>query len=411
VNQDSFGMALKAVRRRSGLTQPRLADKIVEVGGPMVSQQVISNWERNVNLPADRFTFMVLCKALYESNGLTSVEQINLLLEPAEQGALHRSEIAQWLPQLVQADLIHESEEISALMSSPQEEKKEEEEEQQEEEQQEEQEQEEENTFSASERPQDRSGTVGDWATERHATADSVPARPLAHSNRSPLARPPSIPPNFGGEDAHSPWEERIIHQLFYLQQKIRQHLGAIGAVIIVMWLLGLFWRAREWWHEPLHAWQIILAFWLSNLLLIMLPSLIEQEAEHYPVVQLKLSRLSGAGSGLTIIAGFLLWMEALWHVIFESPLALWLLYPLIILGVASAYTAGVNVQFWFYQQRDSYESAYLRNTIMISISSFAAQALLVWSCYFLYTQLPDMLWHVLMLAPAVLMILVALRR
>jgi hypothetical protein len=323
----------------------------------MVSQQVISNWERNVNLPADRFTFMVLCKALYESNGLTSVEQMNELLEPAEQGALHRSEIAQWLPQLVQADLIHESEEISALMSSPQEEKKEEE-----------QEQEEENTFSASE---------------------------LAE--RGPLA--------------HSLWEQRIIHQLFYLQQKIRQHLGAIGAVIIVMWLLGIFWRAREWWHEPLDAWQITLALWLCNLLLIMLPSLIEQEAEHYPVVPLKLSRLSGAGSGLTIIAGFLLWMEALWHVMFGSALVLWLLYPLIMLGVTFAYAAGVNVQFWCYQQRHSYERAYLRNTIMISISSFAAQALLVWSCYFLYSQLPDILWHVLMLAPAVLMIIVALRR
>ena len=80
-------------------------------------------------------------------------------------------------------------------------------------------------------------------------------------------------------------------------------------------------------------------------------------------------------------------------------------------LGVACAYAAGVNVQFWFYQQRESYERAYLRNTIMISISSFAAQALLVWSCYFLYSQLPNMSWDVLMLAPAVLMVLLGLRR
>lgn len=95
-----FGERLNADRKRGGLTQEQLADRLSEVLGAEISQQSINQWCRGQYRPVDRRTLLALCHSLYHAGGIGSLAEVNKLLASVEQGAIHAAEAETWFPRL-----------------------------------------------------------------------------------------------------------------------------------------------------------------------------------------------------------------------------------------------------------------------------------------------------------------------
>ena len=93
-----FGCLLNAARQRGRLTQEQLADLLSAVLGAEISQQSVSQWCRGHYRPMDRRTLLGMCRVLQDADGLTSLREINELLEAADQGAVHAREEEVWFP-------------------------------------------------------------------------------------------------------------------------------------------------------------------------------------------------------------------------------------------------------------------------------------------------------------------------
>ncbi len=210
------------------------------------------------------------------------------------------------------------------------------------------------------------------------------------------------------------PWYRRVVEALATFQDAWDEpdRYGTVGSVVVVAWLIATLWQQPDKWLRPEMGLLLTAGLWASTLGLTLVPSLIERGVTEYPVRWLKLYRLSGAACGVLVFVGTLWWGEGLWYVLFGSALPAWLLYGLALAGGAFAYAAGLDIQYWFYHRRNEEEGRepfYKRMATEVSAMVLIAQGLLIGCTFLLVEHLPGYHWHLLVIAPALLMVASAL--
>jgi transcriptional regulator with XRE-family HTH domain len=364
--QECFGEFIKKARKRSGLTQEQLAEGMTLLCGIEVQQQTISNWERSVNAPLDRLTFLNLARALAHFRGFDDLEDVNRMLAIAGQGALHEFEVEQFFRSL-----------------------------------------------PASTAEQGSNGSRnGDAGGAKHEGAR--PQQPESGArggegsggNAGGLTAPP------GNSPASHPWYRRVIGGASRLREVLEKPpiYGMLAALLLATATVCATWVSPAAWTAPHQLVLIIIGLWTTTLLLIVPPRDLEQLDDDGPWKRLKLFRLSGAACGVTVLVGVLLLVEATLRLLFgnapTTPVYL-VLAPFLL---AFAYAGGLDVQYWFNRRQGQHEVFSPRSALYVSLLMLAAQALVVLSLFLMYMQVGDLLWILLLLTAPGLMLWAAIR-
>lgn len=367
-----FGELLTAARRQSGLTQQELADRVGDAAGVTLTQQHISNWSRGRHLPADRHLLMALCQGLFRSHGLKDLDEINALLLAADEGALQRVELTVWLPELLNG--AEEAEHHRPPSSQPQ---------------------------------ADEEGPAG-----RQPAVDHAAGREATEARRARLGAGGGTRGgrriDTGNPHEPRPWYTRVVESVALLQELLTppEHHGMVAAIALSTVLVASAWQSPATPGSDLA--RIILfagSLWASTLVLTLPPSAAERGALGRAWWRRKLYRLSGVASGVFILAGLLLWIEALSQLLMATPLPPGTSFLIVLLGAIFAYAGGAQVQQSFIRG-EAGESFYLSAAVQVGGMMMLAQALLAgflamigarWSStIFLLVLVPAawMLWH-----------------
>ncbi|MCZ7572711.1 MAG: helix-turn-helix domain-containing protein [Ardenticatenaceae bacterium] len=358
-----FSQLLDRARRQSRLSQQELADRVADVTGTTVSQQRISQWCTGETRPRERTDSLALCRALYRAGGLRSLAEVNELLRAADEGALHQEELAGWLPELLDPpgggrETEYKDDEVTGVGCEPEAEK----------------------------------------ATLQQPGAGS--------SGPGGLAAPT--------KDSQDPkqWYTRVVEQVAHLLDAFKspERHGMVGAIAVSTLLLGTAWQSPA--SLGGHPAQVILlagSLWASTLLLALPPSPAERAVSGRPLWRRKLYRLSGAACAVFILAGLLLWAEALAHLLMSTPLPREVTFLLTALGAIFAYAGAAHVQQSF-SQDPADQRFYTQAAAQVSAMMIVAQGMLVG-----FLAVTHLFWSntvfLLVLVPAGWMLLRSLRR
>jgi hypothetical protein len=173
-------------------------------------------------------------------------------------------------------------------------------------------------------------------------------------------------------------WAQRFVEAVGQVirpfeQAETRQ---ATGVIILATLLLAAAWQPQDRWSGRwLEAALLILAQWISDLLLVWPPSGAEGETSGGERRWRKLFRLSGAAAGVMVAVGVLFFTGAFVQVIFGHPTARWLSFLILGAGVAFAYAGGLKVQAGAIHVQD--QAFYRRASTQVTLFVLLAQALL----------------------------------
>ena len=358
----TFGWLLEEARRRARLTQEQLAELLSEETGAEISQQSVNQWCRGQYRPGDRRTFVVLCRVLYDTGGLTSLREVNLLLREAHHGALHVEELEEWFPGVAEMTMQpghhgQVDEPNEPLRGSGA-----------------------------------NSGGAGGEEGERVSGGSGNGA---------------------GGASTRSnerEWFHTVVAPVLGLRQAVGtpERYGGLGVVMLVTGLISERWHLLAHHLYPAGAgWWWLASVWGGSLLLAWPPSLEELKPSVTPLWVRRVLRLCGTLCGVAMLVWLLIWVDALSHIMWGAHLSRGVTYGLSALGALLAYAGGLSVQQTFQQQPPERQPVLKRTMAEIIIVMSVFQALAGWYLLVLHPHLDQRL---LLFLPAVALLVLSRR-